>query len=90
MEADGRHNIWIASASTSDMLIYDRHNVIYAYGSLSKWQAILSKDNLNEVAAIQFPSPHSHHYHQSMDTEEHRMVTYWDWNLTPLRDADEE
>lgn len=32
LEKDGRHNIWVASATTSQMLVYDRHNVIYAYG----------------------------------------------------------
>ncbi len=38
LEKDGRHHLWIASASSSEMLIYDRHNVIYAYGSLSEWR----------------------------------------------------
>jgi hypothetical protein len=35
LEKDGRHNFWIASPSGSEMLIYDRHNVVYAYGSPS-------------------------------------------------------
>jgi len=90
LEKDGRHNLWIASASSSEMLIYDRHNVIYAYGSLSKWQLVLSEMRFSEVPLIRIPSPHSHHYHQSMDGEERRMVGHWDWNRTPLMPSDEE
>jgi hypothetical protein len=81
LEKDGRHNVWIASASSADMLIYDRHNVIYAYGSLIEWRSILSEAGFSEIPLIRIPSPHSHHYHQSMDDEERRMVGYWEWNL---------
>ena len=42
LEKDGRHNVWIASESGSEMLIYDRHNVIYAYGPLSSWRPALA------------------------------------------------
>lgn len=72
------------------MLVYDRHNVTYAYGSLSKWQHVLSEVGLREVPLIRFPSPHSHHYHESMDDEERRMAGRWDWNRTPLKPSDEE
>ena len=90
LEKDGRHDLWIASASSTEMLVYDRHNVIYAYGSLRKWQPTLSEMQFSEVPSIRFPSPHSHHYHQSMDDEEHRMVVHWDWNRTPLMPSEEE
>jgi hypothetical protein len=90
LEKDGRHNLWIASASSPEMLIYDRHNVVYAYGSLSEWQPMLSGAQFTEVPLIRFPSPHSHHYHQSMDDEEARMIGHWNWNRTPLMPSDEE
>jgi hypothetical protein len=90
LEKDGRHNLWIASASSSGMLIYDRHNVIYAYGPLSEWRSILSEARFTEVPLIRFPSPHSHHYHQSLDDEERRIVGYWDWRRTSLMLSDKE
>ena len=90
LEKDGRHSLWIASASSPEMLIYDRHNVIYAYGSPGQWQPTLSEMQFSEVPFVRFPSPHSHHYHQSMDDEERRMVGHWDWNRTPLMPSDEE
>ncbi len=90
LERDGRHNLWIASASSSEMLIYDRHNVIYAYGSLSEWPPMLSKMRFSEAPLVRFPSPHSHHYHQNMDDEERRMVRHLNWNRTPLMPSDEQ
>jgi hypothetical protein len=90
LERDGRHNVWIASASGSDMLIYDRHNVVYAYGDLASWKPSLIAGGLSEVPAIRFPSPHSHHYHQSLDPEEDRLLAYWDWHRTPLKESDED
>jgi hypothetical protein len=90
LEKDGRHNVWIASESGSEMLIYDRHNVIYAYGPLNAWRLALAANGFSEVPNIRFPSPHSHHYHQSLDLEEDRLMNYWDWHRTPLKKSDEE
>ncbi len=33
-ENDARHHIWIKSIDGPDLLVYDKHNVIYAYGPL--------------------------------------------------------
>jgi hypothetical protein len=89
LEKDGRHNVWIASESSSEMLIYDRHNVIYAYGPLTSWRLALAAKGFNEVPDIRFPSPHSNHYYQSLDFDEERLLNYWDWHLTPLKTSDE-
>jgi hypothetical protein len=89
LELDGRHNVWIASESGSEQLIYDRHNVNYAYGPESKWHPILSQAGLTEAASISLPFPHSHHYHQSFDGEEQRILASQDWRHTPLQSSDE-
>src|SRR5262245_22305098 len=31
-EQDGRHHLWVISASGEGQFIFDRHNVVYAYG----------------------------------------------------------
>jgi hypothetical protein len=90
LEKDGRHNLWVASESGSEMLVYDRHNVIYAYGPLAAFKQILAEIGLKEVPVVRFPSPHSHHYHQGLDTEEDRLLSYWAWRRTPLKESDEE
>jgi hypothetical protein len=90
LEGDGRHNLWIASESGSEVLVYDRHNVIYAYGPLASWRLLLATNEFDEVPEVLFPSPHSHHYHPGLDSEENRLLAYWDWHRTPLRESDEE
>lgn len=71
------------------MLIYDRHNVIYAYGPLNSWKLALAGNGFVEVNELRSPSPHSHHYHQILDCEEDRLLSYWDWHRTPLQHSDE-
>src|SRR5580704_14661231 len=56
-ENDGRHNIWVASVSGSDQLVYDRHNVIYAYGPLLEFENVLLGRGLASVESVRFPSP---------------------------------
>jgi hypothetical protein len=90
LETDGRHNLWIASESGSEMVIYDRHNVIYAYGATPSWKLLLAAKGFHEVADVRFPSPHSHHYHPSFDPEEDRLLAYYDWSRTPLKDSDDD
>jgi hypothetical protein len=90
LERDGRHNVWIASESGSEMLIYDRHNVIYAYGPLNSWRRSLAAQGFSEVPDIRFPSPHSHHYNQSLDPEEDRLMNNRDWHRTALKNSEAE
>ena len=88
LEKDGRHNVWIVSESGPEMLIYDRHNVIYGYGPMNSWRVALAAQGLSEASNIRFPSPHSHHYHQNLDAEEVRLLNYWDWHRTALKESD--
>jgi len=89
-EQDGRQNLWIASTEGPAMLIYDRHNVLYAYGTLDGFRAVLSEIGLKEVPSIRFPRPHTHHYNEEFDADAGRILEYWEWQHTPLRDADTE
>lgn len=59
LEKDARHNLWVRSASDEGMLVYDRHNVIYAYGPLERFVAVLESVGLTESSEVRFPSPHA-------------------------------
>jgi hypothetical protein len=87
-ENDGRHHLWIHSVSNSGTLVFDRHNLIYGYGPLNDLETILSEIGLEKSLSIQIPDPHAHHYNESLDREEHRVLAYWPWLSTPLLDAD--
>jgi hypothetical protein len=89
LDNDARHNLWIRSASGDGLLVYDRHNVIYAYGPSEQLIAALTSNGLNESKEICLPSPHVHHYHPQFDPDEKLILQQESWITSPLRPADE-
>jgi hypothetical protein len=88
LEGDARHNLWIRS-SDGGMLIFDRHNVLYAYGPLESFTSTLAACGMTQVGDIRFPVPHSHHYHPKHDDLERQILRERAWINSPLRDGDE-
>jgi hypothetical protein len=89
LEKDARHNLWVRSTSSKGMLVYDRHNVIYAYGPLELFESVLKANGLTESNEVRFPSPHAHHYHLEFDEDEKRILSSEEWTISPLRAGDE-
>jgi hypothetical protein len=87
-EGDGRHHVWIGSPDSNDLLVYDQHDVIFAYGSLDAFEAILIDEGFSQ-AEFWFPCPHSHSYDPANVTQEEELLAYWDWVYHPLQDGDE-
>jgi hypothetical protein len=90
LECDGRHQLWLGSDSNSDLLVYEQHNRIYAYGRLDEFRSILTDMALEEVPSISLPCPHAHLYHASLDDEETQLLKHWGWHQTPLQPSDDE
>jgi len=89
LEQDGRHHLWVGAVDKSSLLVYDRHNVLYAYGPLPAFEETLRAKGLREAQQIRFPSPHSHHYHDSFDVELDALIKHLAWKQSPLVDGDE-
>jgi hypothetical protein len=87
-ETDGRHHFWIASAQTNQMLVYDRHNVIYIYDAIDNIKDFFLKSNLDEKA-FKFPKPHIHLYNRENDEFEVDIMKYFEWIYTELEDRDD-
>lgn len=86
LEQDGRHHVWLASPE--NMLVYDRHQCIYAYGDLDAYERVLRARGFRPGQA-ELPVPHTHHYHAQFDDAEDEVMAYWAWRHSPLRDGDE-
>lgn len=86
--SDGRHNLWLA-APPAGQLVLDRHEVIYAYGPIAGIVARLKENGFAEVDKIRTPVPHSHHFHEELDADEHAMLAYWDWIHSELQETDD-
>jgi len=90
LELDGRHHLWIRSNVNGSMLVYDRHNVVYAYGGLEGIEEVLLSAGLQKTNSVRFPAPHVHQYNEHFDRDEHRLLLQWPWVHTQLREQDDE
>lgn len=86
-ETDARHHIWIGSAKTKQLVVYDNHNIIYIYGNVQNIQEKLSDLGFKE-GIIQIPVPHAHLYNVENDNYETEIMNYWEWIKFPLNEQD--
>ena len=87
-EGDGRHHVWVGSAAQDGLLVYNQHNVIFAYGPIEQFKAVLRSRGFRE-AEFWFPVPHSHGYVPENDAEEERLMAEVEWEYFPLQRGDE-
>jgi len=87
--SDARHDLWAHSPEENATLVWDRHNVIYAYGPIESFESALIQ--LGFVAgnvAIDFP--HQHHYRAEYDELARAVLTRFNWSYSALRPEDEQ
>ena len=87
MERDGRHHIWVMSLPAKSTLVYDNHNVIYAYGPIADFQTGLEVAGL-KGGEVRLPVPHHHRYNAEFDDVERGILKHWDWRVFPLQPGD--
>jgi hypothetical protein len=87
-EDDGRHQVWVGSAVNHGVLAYDQHDVIFAYGPLDRFIAILKSRGFGENK-FWFPAPHTHSFAEEYDAEEERLMNEIEWQYSPLQAGDE-
>ena len=87
IEGDGRHHYWIGSTSNEGNLVFDEHNVIFAYGDLDAYEEKLKSKGFKEER-FWFPVPHRHHYHATNDQKEDDLFEAQEWELFPLQEQD--
>ncbi|HSI72403.1 MAG TPA: hypothetical protein VK934_04440 [Fimbriimonas sp.] len=87
--SDARHELWIHSPESLDV-VYDRHERIWIYGDIDSIVGWVEGAGIPKEPLEPIPVPHSHHYHAEFDDDEDKVLGYWEWQRTPLRDADGE
>lgn len=83
LEGDARHHLWIHSVDSAATIIYDKHDLIYAYGPLDCYLQVLSDRGLVE-GEVELPFPHYHNYFEEFDTLETEIVGNHSWRRTPI------
>jgi hypothetical protein len=85
-ENDGRHHVWIMSPSGT--IVYDQHDLIYAYGPLEAYERTLEAHGLRRGQA-RIPAPHGHQFNPQHDGDEERIFERWPWLRFPLAEDDD-
>jgi len=88
IETDCRFHLWIGTANNSGTLVFDRHNIIFAYGQTDKYIKILKQEGFRKHK-ICIPSPHTHNYYPDNDKYEESITQECDWKHFPLAEDDD-
>lgn len=89
LESDGRFDLWAHSPNEKATLVWDRHNQIFAYGPLPKFEAELRSYGFSEGQPL-VPSPHEHCYNHEFDQEAQAILNAFNWSFSPLQPQDEQ
>jgi hypothetical protein len=89
LRSDARFDIWVHSPATRGTIVWERHNLIYAYGPLDCFEAQLRRLEF-AVGPAAIPGPHQHHYREECDADASAVIAEWDWVHSPLKPADEQ
>ena len=87
IETDGRFHLWVGTVNHSGTLVFDHHNVIFAYGQTDKYIKVLKQEGFRKHR-ICFPSPHTHNYYPDNDKYEDSITQECDWKHFPLMEGD--
>jgi hypothetical protein len=87
-ERDGRHHIWATSLPSQSTVVYDNHNLIYAYGPLEQFVGLAEMRGLH-ARAIEIPAPHQHCFNLEYDHAEAALLEHFDWIEFPLEPSDD-
>ena len=88
-DGDGRHSIWLRSHTDDATLVYDRHNLIYAYGSIGRLESVLSSLGYSTTPRLSLAFEHQHAYHVEFDDLERELTARFADRRSDLREGDE-
>lgn len=87
LEQDGRHHVWIFTEADHTMLIYEQHDILFAYGPLPRFLPVLERRGLKR-GPVRVPAAHRHLIRPEFDRDESRLLRHWDWVKAPLSPGD--
>ena len=78
LAGDGRHNLWLAEVAGPGQLVYDQHELLFAYGDLERYEELLRPLGY-EQGELDLPVPHAHAYNAEFDADEDRLLGALEW-----------
>lgn len=88
LQNDGRFDLWVHSPDDRATVVWDQHNLIWAYGPTEQFVATLRTLGFqNGSPTIDFE--HMHHYRTTFDGDAKAVLEAFDWHRTSLQPEDE-
>ncbi len=88
LEGFAGHHFWIGNPDGKELLIYDQHNIIFAYGQNERFEGKLL-DRGFVAGQVRIPSPHGHSYPSNFVEREDELFRHFNWNYYELQEGDE-
>ncbi len=86
---DARFDLWVHSPSDQATVVWDRHNLIYAYGTIERFVSTLTTLGFVEGdPGVRFE--HMHHYREELDRDAAAVLEAFAWRHSPLQASDEQ
>ena len=85
--SDARHDVWAHSPEGNATLVWERHNVIYAYGPVERFESALIQLGFG-AGNIDIDFPHQHHYRAEYDELARAVLAHFNWSYSALRPED--
>lgn len=82
-EQDARHHTFVFPQETVAMVVYDEHDLVFAYGDLADYRKRLLEKGFEE-SYFELPFPHIHSYLDEMDEVESRLLNSRKWTFTAM------
>jgi hypothetical protein len=89
LSADSRFDLWVYSPEQEATVVWDRHNLIHAYGPLDRYASELNALGFTPGDPA-MPGPHTHHYRPELDALAKQLIARFSWAYSPLRPEDEQ
>lgn len=86
--SDRRHEFWIKAGEGPDLLVYDPHEIVFAYGDLDRFERALLAEGY-VPGEVSIPVPHMHYYHAENDADTESLLASRLWTYFALTADDE-
>jgi len=89
LKGDARFDLWIHSPGSNGTLVWDRHNLLYAYGPVECFTKALHGLGFSN-GEPNIPAPHQHFYREECDVDAFNILSAFSWRYSPLHPEDEQ
>jgi hypothetical protein len=86
---DSRFDLWIYSSVDQSTIVLDRHNFLFVYGQLDKFERYFAAFSFSSGELPRFGA-HQHAYMSEFDADAVSLLVRYDWVHSPLRPEDEQ